>query len=94
MKTIGVKLSSDQAEAITVAAARRGLTVSAALYALLRQATADFTDFSALKDAPPRKRGRTGKPKAEDELATCFANGDSLPELLDRFDRPRRIKRG
>lgn len=50
MKTIGVKLSDEQAEAITVAAARRGMTVSAAVWALLRQATADFMDFSMLDE--------------------------------------------
>lgn len=94
MKTVGVKLSDEQAEALTVAAARRGLTVSAALWALLRQATADFTDFSALADAPARKRGKERKPRAEDELARCFANGESLPDLLDRFDRPRRRRAG
>lgn len=94
MKTICVKLSDEQAEAITVAAARQGMTVSTALWALLSQATADFTDFAALNDAPPRKRGRERKPRATEELSRLFANGDTLPELFDRFDRPRTRRRG
>lgn len=94
MKTIGVKLSDEQAEAIQVAAARKGLTVSAAPWVLLRQATADFTDFSALDSAQPRKRGRGSKPHSAEELSQLFANGETLAELLDRFERPRRRQRG
>lgn len=94
MKTVGVKLSDEQAEAIIAAAARKGLTVSAALWVLLRQATRDFMDFSALDSAQPRKRGRERKPHSAEELGQLFANGETLAELLDRFDRPRKRQRG
>lgn len=90
MKTIGVKLRDDQAEAFQIAAARHGLTVSAAMAVILRQTTADFQDFSALDGAKQPKRGRASKPRATEELAEYFANGETLEDLIDRFERPRK----
>lgn len=90
MRTIGVKLQSEQAEAFQVAAIRHGLTVSAAIAAILREATADFTDFSCLEGVEQPKRGRAAKVKAKEQLTACFANGETVEELFDRFERKRR----
>lgn len=88
MKTIAVKLNDEQAEALQVAAARRGLTTSAALAHLLCEATAGFTDFAALDAAPHRKRGRqreTGAAAVE-TLDALLASGETLADLFERFD--------
>ncbi len=89
-RTIAVKLHDDQAEAFQVAAARRGLTISAAIAAILRQATNDFQDFAILDGVKQPKRGRAGKPKAAEELSSYFANGENITDLMGRFERPRK----
>lgn len=90
MKTIGIKLNDIDAEKFQIAAIHRGLTVSAAIAAILRQATNDFQDFSVLNGVTQPKRGRASKPRASEELAECFANGETIADLLKRFDHPRR----
>lgn len=94
MTTIAVKLKNDEAEAFQVAAARRGLTTSAALAAILRQATSDFRDFGVLDGVTQPKRGRLARPRAAEELSKCFADGETVTELFERFDRPRKRRGG
>lgn len=61
MKTVAVKLTEQQAQALAGAAERYGLTTSAAIAALLASATDNYADFRMLGSAEPRKRGRAAR---------------------------------